>query len=1030
MGVFFINRPVLAWVLAIVIMLAGAISIPFLPVSQYPDVALPQISIFGQYPGASAKVVDQSVTQVIEQQMKGIDNLLFMSSSSDSFGNIEIYFTFAAGTDSDIAQVQVQNKLQQALPQLPEPVQKQRLQVTRAVENSFMTIVFYSRDDSMVASQISDYVASNVLNDLGRLKGVGSVTLYGGSNAMRIWCNPEKMRQYKLNPQDIIEAVRSQNEQVPGGQAGAVPIQAGQQVNFVINASSLLETAEEFSAISIRSRTDGSILRLKDVARVELNEENFLGQSWYNGYPGIGLSLKLASGANVLETTNAVKEELRYLSRFFPASLEYAYIDDRAPLVKKSVLAVSRTLVEAIVLVVIVMFLFLQNWRATVIPAIAIPVVLLGVFAIMAVAGYSINTLTMFGMALAIGLLVDDAVLVVENTERLMSREGLSAPEAVKASMRQITATLVAVAIILSVVFIPMAFMPGSIGIILRQFSITIVSAMILSVLVAVVFTPALCAEIMQPHIRPGYGSLGSFNRLAQRLTYFYVYSAWKILHRPGTMVIFFAFIVSGCILLFFHLPAAFLPDEDQGILYVDIQLPPGASFERTQEVIKEVENYLNAAEKDSISSIFSVMGWGFSSSGQASAMIFANLKDWSERGKGQEAKAIKKRAVKYFANKHEADIAVMTPPAIMELGNSANFELEIMDRSGKGHEALMEVKDFIIEQAEKNPVISDARFSGMEDTEQYDLLIDRDTIRVLGLDNSIINTAIAAYWAGEYINDFMDQGRIKKVIFQAEPSFRSRPEDFFRYYIRNDKGNMVPFSAFLKVASTVASPRLTRYNGVPSVRIEGTPAHGKSSGEAIATMNKIAKTLPPGFDTAWTGLSYQEILSGNQAQMLYVISVIAIFLCLAALYESWRLPCIILLSLPAGIIGVLGGASLFGLNNDAYLQIALLAVTGLSAKNSIFILEFAIRLNKAGKNLTDAIIEALTLRLRPIIMTSICFIGGVIPLALSSGAGAGAQNAIGVTICFGTLSATLLGLYYTPFFFVFIMKLFRCSAP
>lgn len=1027
MGAFFINRPIFAWVIAIAIMLGGALCLRTLPIAQYPDVALPQISIFGQYPGASAKVVDQSVTQIIEQQMKGLDNLLYMRSSSDSFGNVDIYFTFAAGTDGDIAQVQVQNKLQQAMPQLPEAVQRQGLQVTKAVENSFMIIAFYTSDDSLGAGYVSDYVASKVLDSLSRVQGVGSTLLYGGKNAMRIWCDPEKMRQFSLNPQDITAAVRAQNAQVTGGQVGAAPALPGQEVNFTVNASSRLETVEEFAAIRLRVEPDGSVLRLKDVARIELNEENFLGQSWFDGHEGVGVALKLASGANVLETTRAVKKELESLSRFFPQGLEYAYADDRAPIVEKSINAVVRTLIEAVILVVAVMFVFMQSWRATVIPTIAIPVVILGVFAVLAAAGYSINTLTMFGMVLAIGLLVDDAIVVVENVERLMRQDCLSAKDASLTSMRQITSALVGVAVVISAVFVPMAFMSGSIGVIYRQFSITIVSAMALSVVVAIVLTPALCATMLRPHITSsGTGFFSRFNTATDKVIRIYAASVGRILRKPRIMLVFFVVIILGCVILFLRLPSAFLPDEDQGILYVDIQLPPGASFERTERILKEAEAYFRDAEKDSVQNIFAVKGWGFSGNGQSSAMLFARLKDWSERGKEQNAFAVQERAMAHFANAPAANVFVMAPPAIMELGNSAGFDLEIMDRAGNGHAALLAAKDAMLEKAAGRSEIASVRYSGLEDTEQYELRVNSDKAGALGLDKSEINGAIGAWWGGEYINDFSDNGRTKKVFLQADPSFRSSRDDFFRYHIRNRHGNMVPFSSFLEVDSIVASPKLTRYMGVPSVKIEGTAAQDKSSGQAMQAISAIAAELPPGFDQAWTGLSYQELLSGNQAPLLYALSVIVVFLSLAALYESWSIPLAVLMTVPTGILGALGGVMLRGMHNDVYFQIALLTIVGLSAKNSILIVEFAKQLHDSGKNLAEATVEAARLRLRPIIMTSLCFILGVIPLAISNGAGSGAQNALGTAVIAGMITATCLGVFYTPLFFVLIVRLFQ----
>lgn len=1026
MADFFINRPIFAWVIAIIVMLSGGLALRALPVAQYPDIALPQIGIFAQYPGASASTVDQSVTQMIEQQMKGIDNLLYMRSSSDSFGNVEMTFTFASGTNIDTAHVQVQNKLQQAMPQLPEAVQRQGVQVYKAVDNSFMVIAFYAENDAMRANDISDYVASTLLDPISRVQGVGSTTLYGGQNAMRIWCNPDKMRQFRLNPQDIVSAVREQNAQVAGGQVGAAPAPPGQEISITVNASSRLQTVEEFERIRLRTEEDGSVLRLKDVARVELNEESFMGRSWYNGRQGVGVAVKLASGANVLDTARGIKAELESLSRFFPPGIKYAYADDRAPIVEKSMDAVVRTLLEAIALVVAVMFVFMQSLRATVIPAIAVPVVLLGVFAALAATGFSINTLTMFGMVLSIGLLVDDAIVVVENVERLMRQERLSPLEAARKSMRQISGALVGVAVVISAVFVPMAFMPGSTGVIYRQFSITIVAAMVLSVAVAIILTPALCATMLHGHMHTtGEGLFGKFNRWFDVLTRRYALMVRAMLRRPGYWLAGFGALLAACVGLFLFLPTAFLPDEDQGVLYVDVQLPPGASFERTARVLEEVDRYFRQDEKDSVQSVMTVMGWGFSGSGQGSAMVFPLLRDWSERGKGQSAFDVMRRATARFAAIPDAQIMVLTPPAVMELGTSSGFDLELMDRAANGHDALMQAKDALMGSAAKRPEIAYTWYSGLEDAEQYELDIDGDKAGAFQLSKGDINAAIGAYWGGEYINDFLDKGRTKKVYLQAEPSFRTSKEDFYRYHVRNAKGEMVPFSSFLEVNSLKSAPRLSRYQGVPSVKISGGAAPGKSSGQAMTAMEASAAELPAGFDFAWTGLSFQERMSGSQTPMLYAISLIVVFLSLAALYESWTIPLAVLLAAPTGIIGALAGMYLCGMSNNVYFQIALLTIVGLSAKNSILIVEFARSLHRDGKDLLTATVEASRLRLRPIIMTSLCFILGVVPLVLSSGAGSGAQNALGTAVLAGMLTATGLGIYYTPLFFVLVTRLF-----
>lgn len=1026
MATFFINRPVFAWVIAIIIMLSGGLALNNLPVEHYPDIALPQISISAQYPGASASIIDRSVTQIIEQQIKGLDNLLYMDSTSSSSGESEIILTFKVGTDIDTAQVQVQNKLQQAMSQLPDAVQRQGVQAFKAVENSFMMVAFYDESDTMHGNDISDYVASSLIDALSRLQGVGSVTLYGYQNAMRIWCYPDKMLQYKLNPQDVITAVQEQNAQIAGGQTGAAPAPPGQEVNITINASSILESVEEFEQIILKVKEDGSTLFLKDVARIELNEEHFMGGTWFNGHMGTGVAFKLASGANVLDTTKAIKAELASLARFFPPGLTYAFADDRAPIVEKSIASVARTLFEAIALVVVIMFLFMQSLRATIIPAITVPVVLLGVLAILYATGFSINTLTMFGMVLAIGLLVDDAIIVVENVERLMRDENLSPREAAFKSMRQITGALIGVAVVISAVFVPMAFMSGSTGAILRQFSITLVSSMTLSVIIAIVLTPVLCVTMLRSADHTSHeGFFGKFNRGFDSLTRSYTIQLNAVLKKIGLCGVAFALLVVVCGVLFMKLPSSFLPDEDQGTLYVDVQLPPGATIERTKKVVEEIDAYFRTVEKDSIQSVMSVIGWGFSSTGQNSAMVMPLLKDWSERGKGQSSFDVMERASARFASIPDANVFVMTPPAMMELGTSSGFEMQLMDRAGKGHAALFEAKDMLLRKAKESNSVADARYSGMEDAEQYDLSIDTVKAGMYGLTRGDINGAISAYWAGEDINNFSDNGRTKKVYFQADPVFRTNINDFSKYYLRNANDEMVPLSSVVKAQSIVASPSLTRYQGIPSVKIEGSAAHGKSSGQAMREMEQCASSLPPGFDTAWTGQSYQEQTSSNQAPILYAISIVFVFLSLAALYESWTIPLAVLLAVPTGVIGALGGAYLRGMNNDLYFQIAILTIIGLSAKNAILIVEFAKVLHESGKDVLSATVEAARLRLRPILMTSLCFILGVVPLAFSTGAGAGAQNALGTAVMAGMLTATGLGIYYTPLFFVLVTRLF-----
>ncbi|MCR5257000.1 MAG: efflux RND transporter permease subunit, partial [Desulfovibrio sp.] len=844
MAGFFLKRPVFAWVLAIAVMLAGLLALRTLPVALHPDIALPQIGVSAQYPGASAEDAEQSVTQIIERSMKGLDRLLYMHSSSDSSGSVEIFFTFEAGTNPDTAQMQVQNKLQQAMPQLPETVQRQGVEVSETVENSFLTVAFYTEHGSMSAGSIADYAASYLADPLSRVPGVGSVSLYAGQNAMRIWLDPEKMRQFSLNPQDVAEAVREQNSQTAGGQTGAAPAPPGQETAVAVSISSLLQTVEDFERISLRTAPDGHVLRLGDVARVELNEETFFGSTRFNGHPGAGMAFKLAPGANVLATTQAIKAELASLSRFFPPGLKYAFADDRAPVVQQSLLSVLRTLAEAAVLVAGIIFLFLGSLRAACIPVVAVPVVLLGVLAVLWTAGFSINTLTLFGMVLSIGLLVDDAVVVTENAERLMRTEGLSPREAAAKCMRQITGALTGVAGVVMAVFLPLSFMQGSTGVIYRQFSVTIVAAMALSVLVAVILSPTMCACLLRPGAGEPTGLAGRFRSCFDRLARRYAASVRSALRSPWHWFGAYAAVVALCAVLFALLPTAFLPDEDQGTLYVDVQLPPGATLERTEKVLAEIDRYFREDEKDAIESVMTVSGWGFSGSGQNAGMAFPMLKDWSKRGPGQGAFELMERAQAHFDRLPGARIAVMAPPAVMELATSGGFDMELLDRGALGHAAHLRAKDELIAAASRRPEIGGVRYGGMDDAEQYRLAIDTGKAGAMGLSRGVVNGAVNAYWAGEYVNDFNDKGRTKKVIIQAEPAFRTAPDDFARYHVRNAGGAMVPFPSFLAVQSSTAPPRLTRYQGIPSLKIEGEAAPGASSGEAMAALEQAASSL------------------------------------------------------------------------------------------------------------------------------------------------------------------------------------------
>jgi len=1033
MARFFIDRPIFAWVIAIIIMMAGAISLYTLPIAQYPDIAPTQISITSSYPGASAKVIEDTVTQVIEQQMKGLDNLDYMYSTSDSVGQSIVNLSFRSGTNPDIAQVQVQNKLQLAMPRLPGVVQSLGISVTKAKKNFLLVIGFVSQDGSMSESDISDYIASNIQDPISRLTGVGEVGIFGSQYAMRIWCDPAKFEQYKITPSDVAAAVKTQNTQIAGGQIGGLPAVPGQQINITVNAVSRLETVEQFENILLRVNSDGSALYLKDIARIELNAESFSTMGRYNGDTASGLSIKLAAGANALNTADMIKAEIEKLSEFFPHGLKAVYPYDTTPFVRISINEVFKTLGEAILLVFLVMFLFLQNFRATLIPTIAVPVVLLGTFGVLAVAGFSINTLTMFGMVLAIGLLVDDAIVVVENVERIIREEKLSPKEAAKKSMGQITSALVGIALVLSAVFIPMAFFGGSTGVIYRQFSITIVSSMTLSVIVAIVLTPALCATMLKPHSshshkkRSGLGLLKRFNSWFDSMTNKYQNAVSYVIIRPVRYILIYSICLAIMAFLFVRLPSAFLPDEDQGMLFVLVQLPSGATIERTVEVLKVVEQHFLEDEKDAVDGIMAIAGFSFSGNGQNCGMCFVRLRDWDERNDIRlRAPALQARAMAKFSQINEAMVLAFAPPAVMELGNATGFDFQLIDQAGLGHTALMEARNQLLAKASQHPELRNVRPNGLNDVEQYKLDIDFAKAGAFSIPFSEINDTVSAFWGGLYINDFTDKGRTKRVYLQADTPYRMQGSDFNRYYVRNSKGEMVPFSAFLSGHSIYGSPRLERYNGLPSIEILGEAAPGKSSGQAMLIMEELAKELPNGFSYSWTGLSFQERMSGSQAPTLYAISLMVVFLCLAALYESWSIPFSVMLIVPLGIIGALSGAFLRGLNNDVYFQVGLLTVIGLSAKNAILIVEFAKELVESGQNLIEATANAARLRLRPIIMTSMAFILGVLPLATSYGAGSGSQNAIGTGVMAGMIAATALGIYYTPIFFVIINKLFK----
>jgi multidrug efflux pump len=1028
MARFFIDRPIFAWVIAIVMMLAGVLSIYNLPVEQYPTVAPPEVTIEATYPGASAKVVEDSVTQVIEQQMNGIDNLLYITSTSDSAGNAQIAITFAPGTNPDIAQVQVQNKLQLATPLLPQEVQQQGVQVTKSSDSFLMVMAFNSKDGSMSRSDLADFVAANVQDPMSRVQGVGQIQLFGSQYAMRIWLNPDDLNQYNLTPADVIAAVEAQNNQVAGGQLGGAPAVEGQQLNASIIAQTRLEDPDEFKQILLRVNDDGSRVLLDDVARVELGSENYQVQGRFNGSPAAGLGINLATGANALDTAEAVRAKLEELRPLFPDNIEVSYPYDTTPFVEISIMEVVKTLFEGIALVFLVMFLFLQNFRATLIPTIAVPVVLLGTFAILLAFGFTVNTLTMFGMVLAIGLLVDDAIVVVENVERVMVEDGLSPREATRKSMGQITGALVGIALVLSAVFIPMAFFPGSTGAIYRQFSITIVSAMVLSVLVALILTPALCATMLKPiHAdhQKTKGFFGWFNRNFDRASRGYQGKVEKILGRRGRYLLIYVAIVGVLAFAFMRLPSAFLPEEDQGIMLTQVQLPVGSTQGQTIEVLKKMENYFLNEEQGAVESIFTVAGFSFAGRGQNSGIAFVRLKDWSERDLSEDGvQHVVQRAMGYFSTIREAVIFALNPPSIPALGTSDGFNFQLQDQSGLGHEALSEARDQLLAAANQHPALTGVRHNGLADTPQYKLNVDRAEAQAMGISLSQINNTLAVAWGSSYVNDFVDRGRVKRVYVQGDAPFRMLPEDIGDWYVRNDTGEMVPFSAFASGEWIYGSPQLERYNGLSSMNIQGNAAAGYSTGDAMAAMESLAADLPAGIGYEWTGLSFQERQSGNQAPLLYALSLLVVFLSLAALYESWSIPFAVMLVVPLGIIGAVLGATLRGLENDVFFQVGLLTTIGLSAKNAILIAEFAKDLEDQGRALLDATLEATRMRLRPILMTSLAFGLGVTPLMLSSGAGSGARNAIGTGVFGGITAATVLAIFFIPLFYVVVRKL------
>ncbi|WP_346832425.1 efflux RND transporter permease subunit [Pseudomonas abietaniphila] len=1031
MSKFFIDRPIFAWVIALVIMLVGTLSILKLPINQYPAIAPPAIAIQVTYPGANAQTVQDTVVQVIEQQLNGIDNLRYVASESNSDGSMTITATFNQGTNPDIAQVQVQNKLNLATPLLPQEVQQQGIRVTKAVKNFLMVVGLVSEDGSMAKEDLSNYIVSNMQDPISRTSGVGDFQVFGAQYAMRIWLDPAKLNNFQLTPVDVKTAISAQNVQVSSGQLGGLPALKGQQLNATIIGKTRLQTAEQFGNILLKVNQDGSQVRVKDVGTVGLGGENYSIDAQFNGKPASGLAIKLATGANALDTAKAIRATISQLEPFFPPGMKVVYPYDTTPVVTESISGVVHTLGEAIVLVFLVMYLFLQNFRATVITTLTVPVVLLGTFGILAAAGFTINTLTMFGMILAIGLLVDDAIVVVENVERVMAEDKLSPREATIKSMEQIQGALVGIALVLSAVLLPMAFFGGSTGVIYRQFSITIVSAMALSVLVALIFTPALCSTMLKPidhekHGQPKRGFFGWFNRTFDRSVLSYERGVGNMIKHKIPAYLVYLLIICGTVWMFTRIPSAFLPEEDQGVIFAQVQTPPGSTAERTQVVIDNMRKYLLEQESSAVNSVFTVNGFNFAGRGQSSGLAFIMLKPWEDRDASNSVFELAKRAQQHFFGFRDAMTFAVVPPAVLELGNATGFDVYLQDQGGVGHAKLMEARNQLLGMAAQSKILAGVRPNGLNDEPQYQLVIDDERAQALGVSLSDINTTLSVAFGGNYVNDFIDRGRVKKVYVQGQPNARMKPEDLKKWYVRNTAGEMVPFASFATGEWVFGSPKLSRYNGVPAEEVLGTPAPGYSTGEAMAEVEQLAKKLPAGIGISWTGLSYEERLSGSQAPALYALSILVVFLCLAALYESWSIPIAVILVIPLGVIGALMATSLRGLSNDVFFQVGLLVTVGLAAKNAILIVEFAKELHEQGKGLVEATIEACRMRLRPIVMTSMAFILGVVPLAISSGAGAGSQHSIGTGVIGGMITAVILAIFWVPLFFVSVSSLFK----
>ena len=1032
MANFFIDRPIFAWVIAIVIMLAGGLALVTLPIAQYPSIAPPAISISVVYPGASAETVQNTVTQVIEQQMSGLDHLLYFTSESDKDGTMTITLNFEQGTNPDIAQVQVQNKLQLATPLLPVEVQLQGLRVAKATKNFLVVLGFVSTDGSMQAADIGDYIASHIQDPISRTRGVGDYQLFGAQYAMRIWLDPAKLNNFGLTPDDVSNALVAQNVQIASGELGGLPAVKGQRLNATIIGPQRLQSVEQFQRILLKVNTNGSQVLLRDVAQIGLGGENYSVNTKYNGQPAAGLAIKLAPGSNALDTAKAVNETINTLKPFFPPGLEAELPYDTTPFVRISIEEVIKTLFEAIVLVFIVMYVFLQNFRATLIPTIAVPVVLLGTFGILSAAGFSINTLTMFGMVLAIGLLVDDAIVVVENVERVMEEEKLSPRDAARKSMSQITGALVGIALVLSAVFLPMAFFSGSTGVIYRQFSITIVSAMTLSVVVALILTPALCATLLKPpedEAQEHHGGVfGWFNRNFDRANHGYSNAVSHMTKKTGRWLLVYVVIVVLMGVLFIRIPTSFLPDEDQGVLFAQVTTPPGTPVEVTEQVLDKMRDHFLKDEGSAVKSVFTISGFSFGGHGQGSGLAFISMKGWGkERGKGDySVQAIAARANKFFGSIRQAQVVAFAPPAVFELGNATGFDFELLDRANVGHETLMKARGQLLQLASKDPNIGMLRPNGLDDEAQYQLDIDWEKASALGLSIASVSDTLAAGWGSTYVNQFIDRGRVKKVFVQGDAGSRMLPQDLDRWYVRNATGQMIPFSAFSTAHWTYGSPKLERYNGNASLEFLGAPPKGKSTGDSLKAMEALVSKLPKGIGFDWTGLSFEERRSGSQAPALYAVSLTIVFLCLAALYESWSIPVAVMLVVPLGIIGTVTATLLRGLGNDVFFQVGLLTTVGLASKNAILIVEFAKENHDSGMGLIEAAVTAARQRLRPILMTSLAFILGVMPLAIATGAGAGGRTAIGTGVIGGMLTATFLAIFLVPVFFVAVLSLFK----